>query len=67
MITDSRTPSTMSSSSRSSKRGHDEVEVDEDEEESCPHSSPGMLHAASHSTLLGSDNSVADVKKARIQ
>ena len=37
----SRKPSTMSSSSRSSKRGHDEVEVDE--EESSPHSSPGML------------------------
>ena len=43
----SRKPSTMSSSSRSSKRGHDEIEFDEDEDEGgYPQGSPGMfLHA----------------------
>lgn len=42
----SRKPSTMSSSSRSSKRGHDEVDVDEEEDEGSPHSSPGMSPAS---------------------
>lgn len=46
----SRKPSTMSSSSGSSKRGHDEVELDEEEGGYSPRS-PGMLFAPSNNAL----------------